>query len=90
MKKILLYAGFSVFALLFILLVMREAIIFPGRYGGNASVVDGMGVILIAVLPLMIAVTFLLEAHWPHIARRIGGGVLLSGFLVSFIGFMIG
>lgn len=78
------------FALLSIFLMGKGSITLPGRYGGNPSVVDGFGLILMAVLPLVIAVSFLLQVYWPHIARRIGGGLLLSGFLIAFAGFMVG
>ena len=90
LKKLGCYFGFFSFALLSIFLIVRGAISIPGRYGGNANVVDGVGLVLMAILPVTIAVTFMLEVHWPHIARRIGGGVLLSGFLAAFAGFVVG
>ncbi|WP_226702450.1 hypothetical protein [Microbulbifer elongatus] len=90
MKKIGCYIGFFMFALLSIFLVGKGSIAFPGRYGGSPSVVDGFALILMGVLPLVIAISFLLEVHWPYIARRIGGGLLLSGFLIAFAGFMVG
>lgn len=79
----LLFIGLGVSLFLF------DSITIPSRGGARPHHIEGLGVFLVAALPLSFGAAILLGTTFPKSPKYIGTTILLLGFTSFFIGFLI-